>query len=205
MFLGLGAFGVAGAAMAVTSACSGSPAPASVPPTKAPKPRPRRRVVAENSLPGDPHWEIRHLGAANAIMGYAGAASVLTGQPFLLFVSTTARGFRVSAFRMGWYGGAGARRVWQSGSVRGRRQNGPRLAGATNTVQTAWDPVLEIPTDDWPAGGVPAAAGRGLRGAAVRPGDGPVGQHGGPGGAQELRGDLAGLQHLGRLRPVRRP
>ncbi len=138
--------------MAVTSACSGSPASAPAAPTTAPAPRPSRRVVAENSLPGDPHWEIRHLGAANAIVGYAGAASVLTGQPFRLFVSTTARGFRVSAFRLGWYAGAGARRVWQSGSLRGRQQNGPRLADGTNTVQTAWDPVLEIPTDDWPAG-----------------------------------------------------
>jgi hypothetical protein len=109
-------------------------------------------VVAENSLPGDPHWEIRHLGAANAIMGYAGAASVLTGQSFPLFVSTTARGFRVSAFRLGWYGGAGARRVWQSGPVRARRQNRPSVTGGTNTVRTDWDPVLEVPTDDWPAG-----------------------------------------------------
>ena len=109
-------------------------------------------MVAENSLPGDPDWEIRHLGAANAIMGYTGAASVLTGQSFPLFVSTTARGFQVSAFRMGWYAGAGARRVWQSGLVRGQRQNGPGLTDATNTVQTEWDPVLEVPTDDWPAG-----------------------------------------------------
>ena len=137
--------------MAVTSACSGSPA-APARPVKAPTPGPRRRVVAENSLPGDPDWEIRHLGAANAIMGYTGAASVLTGQSFPLFVSTTARGFQVSAFRMGWYAGAGARRVWQSGLVRGQRQNGPGLTDATNTVQTEWDPVLEVPTDDWPAG-----------------------------------------------------
>ena len=138
--------------MAVTSACSGSPASAPARPAKAPKPGPRRRVVAENSLPGDPHWEIRHLGAANAIMGYAGAASVLTGQSFPLFVSTTARGFQVSAFRLGWYGGAGARQVWQSGPLRGQRQNGPGLTDATNTVQTEWDPCLEVPTDDWPAG-----------------------------------------------------
>ena len=53
---------------------------------------------------------------------------------------------------MGWYAGAGARRVWQSGPVRGQRQNGPGLTDATNTVQTEWDPVLEVPTDDWPAG-----------------------------------------------------
>ena len=115
-------------------------------------PAARPRLLSENSLPGDPHWAIRHLGAANAIMGYAGAASVLTGQSFPLFVSTTASGFRVRAFRLGWYRGDGARQVWQSGSLRGRRQNAPGLTGSTNTVQTAWDPVVEVPTDDWPPG-----------------------------------------------------
>jgi hypothetical protein len=109
-------------------------------------------MVPENSLPGARHWEIRHLGAANAITGYAGAASVLTGQSFPLFVSTTSSGFRVRAFRLGWYGGDGARQVWQSGSLRGHRQNGPSLTGSTNTVQTDWDPAVEVPTDDWPAG-----------------------------------------------------
>jgi hypothetical protein len=109
-------------------------------------------VVPENSLPGDRHWEIRHLGPADAIMGYAGAASVLTGQSFPLFVSTTSSGFRVRAFRLGWYHGDGARQVWKSGPLHGHRQNTPGLTGSTNTVQTAWDPAIEVPTDDWPAG-----------------------------------------------------
>ena len=145
-FLGLGALG----AVAAVSGCAGHAGPPAAHPTaRAPA---RRRAVAENSLPGDPHWEIRHLGAANAIMGYAGAASVLTGQSFPLLVSTTSSGFRVRAFRLGWYGGDGARQVWQSGSLRGHRQNAPGLTGSTNTVQTEWDPVVEVPTDDWPAG-----------------------------------------------------
>ena len=110
------------------------------------------RLVSENSLPGDPHWEIRHLGAANAIMGYAGAASVLTGESFPLFVSTTSPGFRVRAFRLGWYGGDGARQVWQSGSLRGHRQNAPDLAGSTNTVQTQWDPVSRYRPTTGPPG-----------------------------------------------------
>ena len=140
--------------------------------------------MSENSLPGDPHWEIRHLGAANAIMGYAGAASVLTGQPFPLFVSTTSSGFRVRAFRLGWYGGDGARQVWQSGSLRGHRQNAPGLTGSTNTVQTAWDPGRRGADRRLARGRVPAPAGRGLRRAAVRAGDGPLGQHRGQGRAQ---------------------
>jgi hypothetical protein len=148
VFLGLGAFGIAGAAAGCTS--SGDSGSAAI--GAAPRASTIRRVVSENSRPGDPRWEIRHLGAANAIMGYAGAASVVTGQPFPLFVSTTASGFRVRAFRLGWYRGDGARQVWQSGSLRGNRQSAPGLTGSTNTVHAAWDPAVEVPTDDWPAG-----------------------------------------------------
>ena len=146
-FLGLGAAGALAVASGCSSGGSGSAASGGTPRAST-----GRRVVSENSRPGDPHWEIRHLGAANAIVGYAGAASVLTGQSFPLFVSTTSSGFRVRAFRLGWYHGDGARQVWQSGPLPGRRQNAPGLTGSTNTVRTAWDPAVEVPTDDWPAG-----------------------------------------------------
>ncbi|HYB16796.1 MAG TPA: N,N-dimethylformamidase beta subunit family domain-containing protein, partial [Streptosporangiaceae bacterium] len=147
-FLGLGALGVTGAVVA----CSSNSAPPSVAATATTRTSAGRRVVPENSLPGDWNWEIRHLGPADAIEGYTGAASVLTGEPFQLFVSTTSSGFGVKAFRLGWYGGAGARQVWQSGRLRGHRQNAPGLTGSTSTVHTDWDPAIEVPTDDWPAG-----------------------------------------------------
>ncbi|MBO0806505.1 MAG: hypothetical protein J2P25_25930, partial [Nocardiopsaceae bacterium] len=116
-----------------------------------PKPRPKR-TVPENSLPGDPGWPLSHLGAEHEIEGYAGKASVLPGESFPLFVSTTSRGFRVTAFRLGWYGGDGARKVWRSGPLRGRAQRQPAVTGSTRTVHADWDPVLEVPTDDWPPG-----------------------------------------------------
>jgi hypothetical protein len=114
--------------------------------------RTRRRPVPENSLPGDPHWAIRHLGSEHAIEGYAGKASVLTGESFPLFVSAESSGFRVTAFRLGWYQGTGARKVWQSKKLRGGTQKNPALTAATNTVHTDWDPVVEVPAGDWPAG-----------------------------------------------------
>jgi hypothetical protein len=110
------------------------------------------RPVAENSLPGDPHWGLRKLGAPGAVVGYTGQSSVLPGQPVDLYVSTTSREFRVVAFRVGWYGGTLARRVWESGSVRGHQQSAQHLAGDTSTVHTKWGASLTIPTDDWPAG-----------------------------------------------------
>lgn len=145
-FLGLAAAGVAGAAAGCTAAPGSSAHPNAV------TAKPRRPPVPENSLPGDPHWALRHLGGEHDIEGYTGKASVLTGESFPLFVSTTSRGFRVTAFRLGWYQGTGARKVWSSGPVRGGRQKRPAVIQPTNTVMTDWDPVLHVPTDGWPAG-----------------------------------------------------
>ncbi len=153
-FLGLAAAGVAGAAGAAAAVSSMRSRPAT-PEEEHPlalTARPWRNPVPENSLPGDPNWEITNLGAEHEIEGYTGKASVLSGESFPLFVSTTSSGFRVTAFRLGWYQGDGARKVWQSGALRGGTQKSPGFAEATNTVQTDWDPVLEVPTGDWPAG-----------------------------------------------------
>jgi hypothetical protein len=148
----------AGVGVVIYAENSGSPSG----PVRAPRPaRPARtartasaspRPVAENAKPGDPGWNITQLGAAEAIVGYAGQSSVLAGEPVTLFVSTSARSFRVLAFRMGWYSGDLARLVWQSPGVRGGRQRGPSLRPGTNTVAANWGPSLTVPTDDWPAG-----------------------------------------------------
>jgi hypothetical protein len=70
-----------------------------------------------------------------------------------LYVSTSAPTFRVRAFRMGWYQGALARQIWQSGSVTGRRQPAPAMRpAATNTVETFWRPSLTVPTRGWAPG-----------------------------------------------------
>jgi hypothetical protein len=157
-FLGAATAGAAG----VTAATSplwwpgGSPAaPGAAHPASTLRPTPRPTgvsAVAENSRPGDPHWVIRHLGAEHEIEGYAGRSSVRQGESFPLFVSTTSAGYRVTAYRLGWYQGIGARRVWRSGRLRGHAQHGPALDEATRMIRTDWDPVLDVPTDDWPAG-----------------------------------------------------
>jgi hypothetical protein len=111
-----------------------------------------RTIKSENSLPGDPHWWISKLGAPDAIVGYAGQASVLPGEPIHLYVSTTSREFRVLAFRIGWYGGDLARNVWQSGTVRGHRQRAAEFDQLTRTVHTRWGVSLTVPTDGWREG-----------------------------------------------------
>jgi hypothetical protein len=111
-----------------------------------------RTIAGENSLPGTRSWWISNLGAPDEILGYAGQASVLPGQPVDLYVSTTAREFAVNAFRIGWYGGDLARKVWQSAAIRGYQQASASLADETRTVSTQWNASVTVPTDDWPPG-----------------------------------------------------
>jgi hypothetical protein len=141
----------AAAIPAVTAGCDLS-GRGSAPKASAQQSSQRRRTVSENSLPGDKHWNIRHVGGPNAIIGYTGQASVLPGQDITLFVSTTGRSFTVKAFRMGWYGGDQARLVWHSPTVRGGRQRKATRTLDTNTIQTDWGPSLTVPTHDWPEG-----------------------------------------------------
>src|SRR5579875_3885344 len=108
--------------------------------------------VAENKLPGTSAWRITDQGPADAINGYASAQSVLPGQRFTLYVSTTARSFRVDAFRFGYYHGHDARLVWTSPPVRGRLQTAVRIAPGTHMVTAPWQPSLTVSTASWPIG-----------------------------------------------------
>ena len=137
-----------GAVAAAVSGCTGSGGHPAAGPSRI---RPRSSK-AENSLPGERHWWIKHVGAPDAIQGFTGQASVLQGDPVTLFASTTAREFRVTALRMGWYGGLLARRVWESGWIRGHVQRRHSLSAGTRTVSCDWQPSLTMQTADWPAG-----------------------------------------------------
>ena len=108
--------------------------------------------VAENRLLGTSAWRIRDLGPADAIEGYADRQSVLPGQSFRLYVSTTAKSFRVDAFRFGWYSGHQARLVWESAPVPGQRQTAVSIAPGTHLVTAPWRPSMTIATTHWPAG-----------------------------------------------------
>ncbi|WP_345698668.1 N,N-dimethylformamidase beta subunit family domain-containing protein [Kitasatospora terrestris] len=91
-------------------------------------------------------------GPPGAIEGFADRVSVLPGESFGLHVSTTAPGFRVSAYRMGWYGGARARLVWRSGPLAGVRQKAPTVDPGTRMVRTDWPRTTAVDTAGWPEG-----------------------------------------------------
>ncbi|MEU5208949.1 N,N-dimethylformamidase beta subunit family domain-containing protein [Streptomyces sp. NPDC020742] len=146
-FLGAAAAGTAGLALGLTAGCDGTPE--RNPGSTGPDPS---GLAAERKRPGSPDWRLRSTGPPDAVQGYTDKVSVLPGEGFGLHVSTTAPGFRVSAYRVGWYGGAQARLVWRSGRVPGRRLRGPHLLPATRSVRADWPRTLAVATDDWPPG-----------------------------------------------------
>jgi hypothetical protein len=109
-------------------------------------------IVAENARTGDAWWVTTPQGAGD-IEGYADRVSVQVGEIVTLRVNTKATSFHVEAYRMGYYQGIGARRVWVSGEVPGQRQGPPALIPPTNTVECGWAPSIQMLVDPtWPPG-----------------------------------------------------
>ncbi|HET8976707.1 MAG TPA: N,N-dimethylformamidase beta subunit family domain-containing protein [Solirubrobacteraceae bacterium] len=72
-------------------------------------------IQAENAQPGDGYWRAAlrdPISAHPPIQGYAGATSVRPGGTISFAVSTPAGArYRIEISRLGWYGGAGGRRL----------------------------------------------------------------------------------------------
>jgi hypothetical protein len=99
-------------------------------------------VTTENALPGDADWQIGPV-TADAPRGYAGTTSAQCGDTVALHVSST-RPYRVTAYRMGWYAGSGARVVWQSDERPAVPQPGATVDPTTNMVEAPWSVTDEI-------------------------------------------------------------
>jgi len=105
-------------------------------------------TVAENQKPGTPDWELTDPAEAREIEGYASATSVNGGDPIELFVHTTAARYVIDVFRMGWYGGAGARRVAGPIERAGIAQAVPAPDAVTGLVECDWRDPYRLETGD---------------------------------------------------------
>ncbi|WP_329465835.1 N,N-dimethylformamidase beta subunit family domain-containing protein [Streptomyces sp. NBC_01431] len=142
--------GAAGAVAAAGAAgCSSGEGPGKDGPSEGGASKPPAK---ENDRPGDAGWRLKGRGAEHEVEGYADRTSVAPGEAFRLHVHTTAKTFRAEAFRMGWYAGALARKVWESGPVKGVRQPAAKVEPGTYTVTADWPASTEVPTKDWPEG-----------------------------------------------------
>jgi len=149
-----------------TTSPAAPPPPPPVPPASWP-PKPEAFpgltsdwVVQENALPGITSWQtfdpleaagqnasLRHGPPPQGIEGYLDTTSAALGDRVAFHVSTTAATYRIDAYRMGWYGGAGGRRVWQSAALPGWQQGPARYEQATRTTEALWDTSYEVTLD----------------------------------------------------------
>jgi hypothetical protein len=111
-----------------------------------------RWVIEENGKPGTTSWEIH--GSSGGIEGFANQVQAQQGQRVTLYVSTTGATFRAQAFRMGYYQGKGARLIWQSSQVEGKKQPACSVATGINMVACdKWIPSLTFTiTQQWVQG-----------------------------------------------------
>jgi hypothetical protein len=115
-------------------------------------------TVAENRRPGTAAWRLTRPALRREIEGYASATSVNRGAPILLYVNTDAPVYTLEVFRMGWYGGDGARRVFGPIELAGTRQPMPLMDAATGLVDCAWTNPFVLTTlnpddsSDWVSG-----------------------------------------------------
>ncbi|HEY8546717.1 MAG TPA: N,N-dimethylformamidase beta subunit family domain-containing protein [Acidimicrobiales bacterium] len=113
------------------------------------------RIRAENARPGNPEWRIDDGDARpRGIEGFTDRVSGQAGEPVRLFVRTPAPGYQVTAYRLGHYGGAGARQVWQSPPIASVPQPDCTVEPATRMVDCSnWAPSLTVDVgDDWVTG-----------------------------------------------------
>ena len=109
-------------------------------------------VVAENALPAAADWSLSN--PSGAVAAYADRTSAAAGESVSIAVSADG-GADVtwSLYRLGYYGGGGARLVASGGPVPAPAQPGPSIDAATGLVECAWAPTFALTVDPaWPSG-----------------------------------------------------
>src|SRR5581483_8577771 len=111
-----------------------------------PPPRPGylNPIPAENQRQGD--WSWNHIARSSGqIEGYADRVSATAGDTVKLMVRTDQPGEGASwtLYRIGWYGGAGARAVL-SGTVQLGSQPACPVDPATKLVRCSWSPTFSV-------------------------------------------------------------
>jgi N,N-dimethylformamidase beta subunit-like protein/NHL repeat-containing protein len=124
------------------------------PPTtigRVPAPNP---IIDENKLPGDRSWRGGAAAPDGALEAYTSVESAFAGEPLGVKVSTqTETAVTAEVFRMGYYGGAGARKLWSGGPWRVHAQAPCERDVVTARIECDWDDTFSIPTDaSWLSG-----------------------------------------------------
>lgn len=116
-------------------------------------PKPRRStdtaVRAENAKPGSATWRLGADGtrvatdAGNQIKGYASATSVNLGGKIAFHISA-GEPFEIAIFRLGWYGGSGARKILTTRMLAAASQPPLSIDVLTGMISCDWAPTWTL-------------------------------------------------------------
>jgi hypothetical protein len=109
----------------------------------------------ENTLSGTTGWEDAKRTHAGNVNGYLDRDSAQCGDTVTAYLSSLApvSGASLSAYRMGYYGGAGGRLIWQVTDVTLEPQPKAAVSGVNLLTVAPWQPTLTFRiTGRWPPG-----------------------------------------------------
>ncbi len=106
-------------------------------------------ITLENSRPGQSNWVLTDP-ADHEVEGYASATSIQRGETLRFYIHSTDPGVTATIYRMGWYGGVGARLVQGAIALPGIRQPMPTADPVTGLIECHWQVsyTLTTKTDD---------------------------------------------------------
>ncbi len=97
----------------------------------------------ENAKPGSSAWQLVNPALNHEIEGYASLTSVNRGEEIDFFVNTAAASYNVDIYRMGYYGGAGARLMQSFAGIARQEQTLPCL-NPDNVIECNWNLSLRL-------------------------------------------------------------
>jgi hypothetical protein len=112
-------------------------------------------LAQENRQTGTTAWQDARRTRAGTVNGYLSQVSAACGDSVAAYLTgpVTVLNASVTAYRMGYYGGAGGREIWKSDHVAIAPQLAPTVDPATLMVEANWQATLQIPvTAAWTPG-----------------------------------------------------
>jgi hypothetical protein len=115
-------------------------------------------IQIENAKAGTSTWRLTSPARNREIEGYASLTSVDRGGTIDLLVSTSAPSYQIDVYRMGWYGGLGARQVKGPIQQPGHLQPMPAADPTTGLIDCNWTHPYTLTAangsdaGDWPSG-----------------------------------------------------
>jgi chitodextrinase len=100
-------------------------------------------IQTENAKPGTSSWRLTAPSDTPTVEGYASHTSVNRGETIRFFVSSAAPTYTLSIYRMGWYGGQGAR-LMNTVTLAGVKQPTPQPDPVTGLIECNWPESLRI-------------------------------------------------------------